>query len=268
MKITTLSFVVASALSFTSLTSVALAAPDATATTTTKSTTTTTTKAKPAPLTETEQKAVIHVHHVNVEETTMGKLAGKQGTAGTKKYGAMLVTDHTKSDKELAAFAKKHGLAKIPDEVPTTEAEKADAAKKTDMMASMKTMKGAAFDAMYLQMMVEGHEKELAMQPQWIAGTADADMKAMLDKRTTTLTKHRDDASALLAKASATTGTTAPMGGTMAPVTGSTATTTKSTTTKPTGTTTTTSGSATTKTPTGTTTTTTGTTTAKPTTTH
>lgn len=230
MKISTLSFVVASALSFTSLTSVALAAPDAMATAQVKEK-----PAKPAPLTDSEQKAAIHIHHVNQMEITMGKMAGAKGTAGTKKYGAMLATDHAKADKELVAFAKKHGLAKIPDEVQT-DAEKADM---TAMMAKMKAMKPAEFDAMCLQMMVDGHEKELAMQPQWIAGTTDADMKAMLDKRTVSLTKHRDAAKELLAKAAAGPTTTTTTTSTTKPTTTTTTTvkppvTTTTTTTKPT----------------------------------
>src|SRR5687768_12984664 len=107
-----------------------------------------------AQLSEVEQKQIVHDHHVNLMEIEMGNLAKKQGSAAVKKYAAMLVTEHTKADKEYAALAKKKGMAKIPDEVPTTDAEKAEHTKMTEDMTKLKAAKGADFDALYLQLMV------------------------------------------------------------------------------------------------------------------
>ena len=151
-----------------------------------------------AKLTEAELQAVGHVHHINLMEIDMGTSAKKVATAKVKKYGAMLVTDHTKSDKDLAALGKKKGVAKLPDApVAATDAEKKDHEEMMAKMATLKTLKGAEFDKMYLQMMVEGHDKELAKNDTLLASATDADVKALLEKRKTTLQKHADGARAL-----------------------------------------------------------------------
>lgn len=159
--------------------------------------------AKPAPadkvkLGETETKIIAHLHHVNVMEVDMGKLAQKTSTtAGVKKYGAMLVKDHSGADKDLAAMAKKKGLAKVPDVELKTDAEKADMKAKMEAMANLEKLKGADFDREYLKMMVEGHDKELADTPDHVTASSDTDLDALLEKRKTTLQKHSDEAKKL-----------------------------------------------------------------------
>ena len=131
---------------------------------------------------------------ITLMEMDMGKLAKVKATAKVKKYGAMLVTDHGKSDKEVMALAKKKGTAKLPEPAMATDAEKKEHDDQMAKMATLKTLKGAAFDKMYLQMMVEGHDKELAKNDTLLANTTDADVKALLDKRKTSLQKHADAA--------------------------------------------------------------------------
>jgi putative membrane protein len=158
---------------------------------------------KPAPadkakLGDAETKIIAHLHHVNVMEVDMGKLAQKNSTtAGVKKYGAMLVKDHSGADKDLAALAKKKGLAKLPDVEAKTDAEKADMKAKMEAMANLEKLKGPDFDREYLKMMVEGHDKELADTDGHIAASSDADLDAALEKRKTTLQKHSDEAKKL-----------------------------------------------------------------------
>ncbi len=156
-----------------------------------------------AQLSASEQKAIVHDHHVNGMEIAMGNLAKKQATAPVKKYGAMLVTEHTKADREYTALAKKKGMAKIPEEMPTTDAEKAEHAKMGEAMAKLKALKGAAFDALYLELMVAGHDQEIALNVAAQASATDADVKAQLTKRNASLQKHADAARALQTKAAA-----------------------------------------------------------------
>ena len=171
--------------------SVALAGPDATAGKT---------EVKSA-LTQAEQNKIVHDHHVNEMEIEMGKVAKTNSkSADVKKYAAMLVTDHTKADKDLTALAKKKGMATIPAEALATEAEKADHKAQMDQMAKLKTLKGAEFDTMYLQMMVEGHDKEVALNTSVAATVTDADVKAWVEKRGESLKKHADEARALQSK--------------------------------------------------------------------
>jgi putative membrane protein len=147
-----------------------------------------------AKLTDAEIQALAHVQHINVMEVDMGKAAKLKATAKVKKYGAMLITDHGKSEKEVAALGKKKGVAKIPKPVLATDAEKKAHDDQMAKMTTLKTLKGAEFDKMYLQMMVEGHDKELAKNDTLLANAVDADVKALLDKRKTSLQKHADAA--------------------------------------------------------------------------
>ena len=168
---------------------------------------------KSAKLTDDEVKVVAHLHHVNVMEIDMGKQAKLKGTAAVKKYGDMLIKDHSTADKELTAMTKKKGLAKIPADVPATETEKTEMKKMMDEMAALKKLKGADFDREYLRMMVEGHEKELAKSDVFIASAQDADLKATLESRKTTLTRHADAAKELQkGNAQASTTPTPPAG--------------------------------------------------------
>lgn len=155
------------------------------------------TKQTSAKLSADEVKIVAHLHHVNVMEVGMGKQAKLKGTAAVKRYGEMLVKDHSTADKELTAIAKKKGLAKIPAAKPETETEKAEMKQQMADMAGLKKLKGADFDRQYLHMMVDGHEKELAKSDVFIASAQDSDLKTLLEARKTTLQRHADAAKQL-----------------------------------------------------------------------
>ncbi|CAN5883891.1 hypothetical protein BH11MYX2_BH11MYX2_12470 [soil metagenome] len=154
-----------------------------------------------AKLSPDEIKVISHIKHVNDMEITMGKLAQSKGSADVKKYGATLVKDHTDNNTKLVALAKKNGLAKIAMELPTSDAEKADAKGMTGEMAKLKTLKGSAFDKQLLTMAVGGHDKTLAELT--AAGTlvTNADLKAHIDATKPVVSAHADTARELSTKA-------------------------------------------------------------------
>jgi len=137
---------------------------------------------------------VAHFHHVNLMQIDLGKLAQKQGTAKVKKYGAMLVKDHTAANKEITAFAKKNGVAKIPDAAPATEAEKTAHDEMMAAMTKMKTLKGAEFDREFLTMMVAEHDKEVARIDTSVAMVKNPDLTTLLNNLKPTLQRHADEA--------------------------------------------------------------------------
>lgn len=143
-----------------------------------KTDTTKTTKAEK--LSNDDLKVVEHIHHVNQMEIELAKLAQVNGTAAVKAYAQMMVTDHTKADKDLTAFAKKHGTATIPKETMTTDADKAKDKSMTDQMAALKKVKGSEFDRQYLAMMVEGHDSTLADLKSASDTIADPELKTMV----------------------------------------------------------------------------------------
>ncbi len=162
--------------------------------TTDKSATTKTGDKTAAKLGDADMKVLAHVHHVNMMEIDMGKLAQRSGTAAVKRYGETIVRDHTTADKDVTALAKKRGIAKIPGDAPDTEIDKADMKMQMEGMANLKKLKAADFDREYLRMMVEGHDKELARNEISIPVVGDPDLKTLLDNRKTTLQRHADTA--------------------------------------------------------------------------
>lgn len=110
-------------------------------------------------------------------EVEMGKMAQKQGkSADVKKFGTLMVTDHTKANSQLKALAKKKGV--------TLDA----AAPKMDKMDD------ATFDKDYMADMVKDHEKDVAEFEAEAKDGSDADVKAWAAKTLPTLKKHLEKA--------------------------------------------------------------------------
>lgn len=147
-----------------------------------------------------DMKLVSHGKHVNTMEIDMGKLAKTNGTASVKKYGAMLIKDHTANNTKLTALAKKKGVTKIPDEVPETEAEKVEHKQMMDDMAKLKTMKGVDFDKQFLTMMIAGHDKEVARFKAGADTAKDKDLAAFLKETVPVIQGHADKARELQTK--------------------------------------------------------------------
>jgi putative membrane protein len=138
-------------------------------------------------------EVLAHVHHVNQMEIDLGKLAQKQGSQAVKAYGQMLARDHQSADKDLTAFAKKNSVT-IPMDRPKDESAQKDQKDMKDAMMHLKTLKGNDFDTAFLQMMVEGHEKELAKLDSAIGGIENQGLATMLKDIKPMLQKHADQA--------------------------------------------------------------------------
>jgi putative membrane protein len=145
-------------------------------------------------LSDADQKTVSHLHHVNQMEITLAQQAQRQGTAHVKDYAGTLITDHQSADKDLTAFAKAHQVTTIPADKPMTDADKQDDKDMTTAMAHLKSLKGAAFDKAYLNMMVSGHDKELTKIDVAISAATDPDLKSMLQNVKPVLQRHADQA--------------------------------------------------------------------------
>jgi Predicted outer membrane protein len=87
-------------------------------------------------------------------EVDLGKLALEKSTnSKVKEFAALMVADHTKANTDLKAIA-----AKLEHLLPS--AYPADVKAHMD---AMKKLKGKAFDAHYMNMMVNDHVKTLAL---------------------------------------------------------------------------------------------------------
>lgn len=145
-------------------------------------------------LTQDELQVLGHLHRVNQLEIDMGKLAEKQGsTDAIKDYGKMLVTDHEKADKDAKALAKRHGQM-IRKETAANETDKAEIQDDQAAYKRLKSEKGDTFDRDFLQVMVQGHERELAKTDTAIGKVQSEDLKTMLNDVKSSLQRHADRA--------------------------------------------------------------------------
>jgi putative membrane protein len=118
-------------------------------------------------------------------EIASGKLAEANATnAKLKTFGAMLVTDHTKSTAELkAAAAAATPVVTLPAALP------AELQAKLDLL---KAAKGADFDALFLEQQKDGHSKALDALKSYASGGDVASLKTFADKATPVVQGHLD----------------------------------------------------------------------------
>lgn len=175
----------------------------------TPDTTKSATDVKSAKLSDNDVKIISHVHHVNQMEISLAKIAQKNGSAQVKNYASTLESDHQNLDKDLTAFAKSHKVSTIPVEKPATDAERQDDKDRTAVISRMKTLKAPDFDKEYLNMVVTGHDKEVAKLESASSSIENSDLKTMLDDRVKpVLQRHADQARDLQKAPQASTGGT------------------------------------------------------------
>jgi putative membrane protein len=126
-----------------------------------------------------------------MSEVEMGKLAASKATnPEIKKFGQMMVTDHTKANNDLKALAAKKKI-----EIP---AEPDSSHKST--MTDLQGRSGADFDKAYVDEMVDDHEKDVKEFQNKADSAADPDVKAFATKTLPVLQKHLDAIKAIQAK--------------------------------------------------------------------
>lgn len=124
-------------------------------------------------------------------EVEGGRLAAtKAASPEVKKFGQMMIEEHSKANTELKALAVKKNIA-----VPT-----ALDADKQSMMDELRGLSGAAFDDTYIEGMVGDHEKTVATFERESQNASDPDIKAFAAKTLPTLRKHLDAVKAIQAK--------------------------------------------------------------------
>lgn len=214
MKIKTLTFVAALAFSTAAYAQDAKQGGGTTSTDKPKAPTTGTTgstdKPKVTKLEADDVKIVSYVAHVDQMEIDAGKLAQKNGTAQVKKYGAMLVKDHTANSKDMKAFAKKKGVAKIPAHKPETEAEQKEHQDSMDTIARLKKLKGAEFDREFLPLMISEHDKAIGRVNTFVTASKDPELADKLRGVLPVLQRHADNARELQKASEATSSAGGP----------------------------------------------------------
>lgn len=119
---------------------------------------------------------VVTANQVDIDA---GKLASATtANAEVKKFAQLMVTDHTGVNKQAVDLATK--LKVTPQENDTSRSLKAGGEKN---LASLKSLKGAAFDKAYVDHEVTYHQSVLdALDKTLIPNASNAELKALLVK--------------------------------------------------------------------------------------
>jgi putative membrane protein len=121
-------------------------------------------------------------------EVELGTLAQQVAqNPRVKRFGAMMVKDHTKANTELMALATSKGI-NIPSALPADIQHHVD---------EMKKMKGADFDKHYMSMMTDDHKEDIALFEKASQNAPDAGIKAFATKTLPVLNMHLDSAKAI-----------------------------------------------------------------------
>ncbi len=123
-------------------------------------------------------------------EVEMGKLAAsKSKDPEVKKFGQMMVTDHTAANATAKALA-----AKLKITIP------ADIGSHKSAVDKLSALTGTDFDKAYVDDMVSDHEGDVAEFEKQAANSTDAEVKAFAAKTLPTLKKHLEAIKAIKAK--------------------------------------------------------------------
>jgi len=114
-------------------------------------------------------------------EVELGKLAmQKAANDAVKKFGERMVVDHGKVNGELARLASDKQIT-----VPQGLDEQQQATVK-----QLTGMSGAEFDQAYMKLMVEEHQRDIALFEQAAANAGDTDLKSWAARTLPTLREH------------------------------------------------------------------------------
>lgn len=137
----------------------------------------------------TDQQFVNFAAQTDMVEANLGNLAENVAASQpVKDYGQMLVTDHTKDFSQLNKVAHQANL-NVPNAI--------DAEHNKKMIDPFQKLKGAAFDHRYIQEMIAGHTKAIAIYKKEAADAQNPDLKSYAEQALPVLEKHLDAAKSL-----------------------------------------------------------------------
>ncbi|MBC8048034.1 MAG: DUF4142 domain-containing protein [Fimbriimonadaceae bacterium] len=131
--------------------------------------------------TEKDADFLVDATTISLEEISLGELALTKATMeDTKHLADMMILDHTKASKEVAAMAQKKGIV-VPTQL-TDESMK-------DREGLMKK-EGIEFDKEYAKMMVKGHKDAIDKFEKAAKDSDDPDITSWANATLVTLKSH------------------------------------------------------------------------------
>ncbi|WP_423149363.1 DUF4142 domain-containing protein [Rubrolithibacter danxiaensis] len=123
-----------------------------------------------------------------IMEVQLGEIAQKNAqNQRVKNFGAMMVRDHSKANKELMMIASKKNIT-IPSALSPEHQEHVD---------KLKKLMGADFDKEYMSMMTDDHKKDIDEFEDASKNLKDDELKSFASKTLPVLKMHLDSAQAV-----------------------------------------------------------------------
>lgn len=117
-------------------------------------------------------------------EVALGKMAAAKGVSkDVKDFGNMMVMDHGKANDELKAIAQKKNIT-LPTGLDAEHQAKSD---------SLSKLSGKDFDKAYVDVMIDGHKKTLALMQAEASNGKDAELKAFAEKTAPVVQHHLEE---------------------------------------------------------------------------
>ncbi|RKR05861.1 putative membrane protein [Flavobacterium sp. 90] len=135
-----------------------------------------------------DSEFLVDIAEVNLAEIEIGKLAQTKSTnPEVKKFGKMLVDEHTKSASEVSALAKAKNFT-----LPTSITEDGK-----EEYKKLNEKSGLDFDKKFADMMIDGHEKAIKELQKATEDAKDQDVKLWASNNIAPLTAHLEHAKLL-----------------------------------------------------------------------
>ena len=137
----------------------------------------------------------------NTAEIELGRLAAERAAnPEVKKFGQMMVDDHSKANDQLSQIAQSKHLT-VPQKISSKDQATYD---------RLSGLTGDAFDRAYIKLMVQDHKKDVQEFKKQSTSGADPELKQFASTTLPTLEKHLQDAESIatrLGQTAATSGT-------------------------------------------------------------
>ena len=147
-----------------------------------------------AQLSSQDQKFLKEAAAGGMEEVQLGRLAvQKAANADVKNFGQRMVDDHSKANDRLKQLAAQKGVA-LPAALPPEMKKDID---------KLSKLSGAAFDKMYMSMMVKDHKKDVSEFKKETTKADDANVKSFAQQTLPTLREHLQMARSVASKVGA-----------------------------------------------------------------
>ena len=126
--------------------------------------------------------------NAGMAEVQMGQYASQYATdPRVKRFGSMMVEDHTKANQELKSLASARNIA-VPSDVSDDEKKH---------MTELTQKKGKDFDKSYIDMMMDGHKKVISNFEKAASNLSDSTIKNFAQQTLPVLQKHLDSLNAI-----------------------------------------------------------------------